>query len=346
MNPVDDLTVLDPERPVGALHASAVAAIKNRGRRRRTFRRLAVAAPSIAAAVVAVVIGFAIQGGGVTGQSEVIPASPTMTTDGTSPSTATSPTSPSTSSPPPSSTATAQDLVVPSAVRTQLLAAYESYRNMSPDQLEGFTPDELYYAHVTPGDSDWALGTVQPARSASQQTLVNLQDGESTAVFHRNGRGPWQVSVVGIPGICPGFIPDDVLARWMLQVNAYCRSQPFTAHLREGSGRGVVASGVYVTPHGSTLVPWATNGGEVDWTVTAGETPFVVRTADYRSAYTGQPTLRSCETNSPHSEGHVVAPGATYSFVVLCTVHDRPNGAFFTSYAPAGQPLAMWTGST
>jgi hypothetical protein len=147
------------------------------------------------------------------------PTSQPATTPIATPSTGQS--SAATPSASPTESAGIENLLVSSAVRSQLTAAYVALRQISGSDVSGTQPNSVYYAHDQTTNTYWAMADFMPAKTAPQNVLVNFQDGGSTGLFTKIGSGPWQVRQGGIPAVCveSEFFPKSVLAAWAISTN-------------------------------------------------------------------------------------------------------------------------------
>jgi hypothetical protein len=121
----------------------------------------------------------------------------------------------------PTESAGIEDLLVSSAVRSQLTAAYVALRQISAADVSGTQPNSVYYAYNPATNTYWAMADFIPAQKAPQNVLVNFQDGGSTGLFTKTGSGPWHVRQGGIPAVCveTQFFPKAVLAAWEISTN-------------------------------------------------------------------------------------------------------------------------------
>jgi hypothetical protein len=121
----------------------------------------------------------------------------------------------------PTESAGIENLLVSSALRSQLTTAYVAFRQISVSDVSGTRPDSVYYAYDQATNTYWAMADFMPAQTAPQNVLVNFQDGGSTGLFTKIGSGPWQVRQGGIPAVCveTQFFPKPVLAAWAISTN-------------------------------------------------------------------------------------------------------------------------------
>lgn len=117
-----------------------------------------------------------------------------------------------------------RNLVISSAERRELTAAFVAYKGISPSDLFGVgpLPGSVYYAHDLVTDTYWALASFQPSSTASLNVKVNFQDGGNVGMFRKSGGGRWQAQTPGWPPICAEvqFFPPTVLMTWSLPTSA------------------------------------------------------------------------------------------------------------------------------
>jgi len=111
-----------------------------------------------------------------------------------------------------------QNLLVGSAVRSQLTAAFEALKKISASDVSGTVPNSVYYAYDQATNTYWALARFLPSRSAPLDVVVGFQDGGGMGLFTKIGSGPWQVQLGGEPAVCAEkrFFPKAVLAAWAI----------------------------------------------------------------------------------------------------------------------------------
>lgn len=117
-----------------------------------------------------------------------------------------------------------RNLAISSAERSELSAAFVTYKGISPSDVlgGGALPDTVYYAYDPATGTYWALAEFLPSSTASLNVKVNFQDGGNIGMFRKSGTGPWQVRTPGYPPICdePLFFPRAVLIAWALPTAA------------------------------------------------------------------------------------------------------------------------------
>jgi hypothetical protein len=115
-----------------------------------------------------------------------------------------------------------QNLVVTSAERSALTAAYAAtYAAGLRIQVSGLGapaagPASVYYAYDPATDTYWALASFEPTASYSDPTAY--MDGTTTGMFKKAGTAAWQVMIPINPDICEElrFFPQTVLITWAL----------------------------------------------------------------------------------------------------------------------------------
>jgi hypothetical protein len=81
-----------------------------------------------------------------------------------------------------------RNLVITSAVRSELTAAYAAYRRISPSDITGTEPGSVHYAYDLATDTYWALANFAPSLTAPPRVLVGFQDGVSWGFFTKGGQ--------------------------------------------------------------------------------------------------------------------------------------------------------------
>jgi len=111
-----------------------------------------------------------------------------------------------------------RNLVISSAVRSELTAAYVAYRRISPSDVAGTRPGSVHYAYDPATDTYWALANFAPSGTASLRVKVGFQDGASWGFLTKVGSGPWKAHAGGEPVVCleVRFFPRAVLTAWSL----------------------------------------------------------------------------------------------------------------------------------
>jgi hypothetical protein len=134
------------------------------------------------------------------------------------PVTPTSVTSPSATSSAASSPGGFQDLAVPAAVRSELIAAFAAAKGIPVADVPGTTPGSVHYGYDAATATYWAEAGFRLATRVPLSVQVGFQDGASTGFFKKAGSGAWQVTVAHQPVNCDElrFFPKAVLAAWSL----------------------------------------------------------------------------------------------------------------------------------
>jgi hypothetical protein len=113
-----------------------------------------------------------------------------------------------------------ENLVISSAVRSELTAAYIADRGISLSDVSGGgpMPGSVYYAHDPAKDTYWALAGFEPSSTASLNVQVGFQDGGGSPMFRKVGAGAWHVGNPGVPSFCGEvqWFPLAVLSAWSL----------------------------------------------------------------------------------------------------------------------------------
>lgn len=113
-----------------------------------------------------------------------------------------------------------QNLVITSAEKSQLTAAFVALKGISLSDIAGAGPTagSVYYAYDPSTDTYWALAGFETSTTAPFDVQVNFQDGGNTGMFRKAGAGAWQVQLGGVPPWCAEstFFPLPVLAAWSM----------------------------------------------------------------------------------------------------------------------------------
>jgi len=141
-------------------------------------------------------------------------------------SSSSSPSSPASSSSSPSSpassgstptTAGVRNLVVPNAVRAQLLAAGAALHQLPVRDYTGLVKGETYYAYDPSTRTYWA-GAGLVASPKSMKAQVGNQDDGAYLDFEKQSGGSWKAYDAGPPGssnyTCAVTIPAAVVSAW------------------------------------------------------------------------------------------------------------------------------------
>jgi hypothetical protein len=111
-----------------------------------------------------------------------------------------------------------QNLVISSAERSELTAAFVAHYGISPSDVAGTYPGSVYCAYDPATDTYWAVGQFRASSGAPMNVLVEFQDGGNFGLFRTVGTGPWQVQTENYPPARsePQFFPQAVLMVWGL----------------------------------------------------------------------------------------------------------------------------------
>lgn len=114
-----------------------------------------------------------------------------------------------------------QNLVISSAEKSELTAAYVTWRGISLADISGGgpVPGSVYYAYDAATGTYWALASFEPSSTASLDVQVGFQDGGGTAMYQKSGAGPWQMGGnPGFPEFCgeAKYFPAAVLTAWSI----------------------------------------------------------------------------------------------------------------------------------
>jgi hypothetical protein len=133
--------------------------------------------------------------------------------------TASGPASSATAKPSASATGDAiQNLVLSTAVRSELGAEFAAVADIPPSYVLGAKPGSIYYAYEPATDTYWAMATFEESATALKNDPAGFQDGGNVGLFWRVGTGAWHGGLGGIPLTCAElrFFPKGVLAAWSL----------------------------------------------------------------------------------------------------------------------------------
>ena len=129
----------------------------------------------------------------------------------------------STSSASPGESTGIQNLLVSSAVRSQLIAAYVAMRQIPAPDVSGTEPNGVYYAYDPATNTYWALAHFTPTQGDPLSVQYGFQDGGDIGMFTKIGSGPWSVQSGGMPAVCieSRFFPKAVLTSWEISAAGY-----------------------------------------------------------------------------------------------------------------------------
>jgi hypothetical protein len=111
-----------------------------------------------------------------------------------------------------------QNLVLSSAEKSELTAAFVAHERITVADVRGGGPypGGAYYAYDPATDTYWAAAGFYPTNPGS------TFPGGSVAMFRKAGTGPWQVQT-GFSSLCalgPEFFPRAVLMAWSMPTSA------------------------------------------------------------------------------------------------------------------------------
>jgi len=113
-----------------------------------------------------------------------------------------------------------QNLVISSAGKSQLTAAYVALKGISLSDIAGGGPTagSVYYAYDPATGTYWALATFAPSSTASLNVQVGFQDGGEIGMFRKAGGGAWQAQIGEFPPYCGEvkYFPAAVLTAWSI----------------------------------------------------------------------------------------------------------------------------------
>jgi hypothetical protein len=110
----------------------------------------------------------------------------------------------------------AKNLVVTTAVRNQLVAAFAPAHHVSVAEIGGTEPGSVFYAYDSVTHSYWATSFFFPSRNDSANVKNSFQDAGSNGVFSRSADGQWRFLGDGAPITCAEdrYVPRAVLKVW------------------------------------------------------------------------------------------------------------------------------------
>ena len=113
------------------------------------------------------------------------------------------------------------------ADKSALTAAYVAHTKVPPGDIAGTQAGSVYYAFVPSTRTYWALATFTPSATASQRTLVGMQDGGAMGIFSRPAGGSWTMVATGSFPFCPSAtpLPAEVRAVWGVSDPTGCTAQ-------------------------------------------------------------------------------------------------------------------------
>lgn len=363
MNPVDDLTFLDPVALPSPADSSERAAVRRRGRRRRLVRLGLTSSPVVLAVAAAVAIGLAVTAG-PSSQATVVPAQPTELN-----MTGAAPTAPGCPAGKVLQSITRDGVTYIAVAGSDLDPAGSGFDAVCARLADGTVvhqaefgnglepfPDGSYlavdqlghvFANLAPGTIDGMLVLVPGRDKVKMLGIYAGSVDRTTPVFTLS---------IAQPTCDPNCAYGEVLhfrAVWDAATDTYVlRDSPLSMYLgteptppsNSPSFDYRLAPETYRTAGGATLYPSRPPDGLpflLRWHVTTGSRPFTVDVAEYVESASGEACTASGDR--PGVDGHVVAPHATYSFDVSCPADLRGGRPTISvAYAPGGKVMARW----
>ena len=107
-------------------------------------------------------------------------------------------------------------LPVTAADKAALVGAFVAFTHDPASAIAGTEPGSVYYAYLPSAGTYWAFARFLPSPSASQSTLVSLQDGGNIGIFRKQAEGDWMMLAEGGEPFCPtrSAIPASVQVLW------------------------------------------------------------------------------------------------------------------------------------
>ncbi len=130
----------------------------------------------------------------------------------------------------PQATGSVQDLVATTSTRSELVAAFARYDQISVADTAGTPGGRVFVAYIASTGTYWALARVEPSASAPLPVSMKFQDGANEAIFMRQAGAGWAVlALVGEPA-CLGRqgLPSAVEAVWPLRDPNGCPGHELT----------------------------------------------------------------------------------------------------------------------
>lgn len=113
-----------------------------------------------------------------------------------------------------------QNLVISSAGKSELTAAYAASIGVPISDVQGAgpLPGETYYAYEPTTNTYWAMAGFDASATAPPDAIGTFQDRGTEGLFKKVGAGAWQVSPTGDTNYCGvlQFFPAAVLTAWAL----------------------------------------------------------------------------------------------------------------------------------
>jgi hypothetical protein len=93
-----------------------------------------------------------------------------------------------------------------------------AYWHLRPSDIAGTARGSVYYAYDAATGTYWAKAIFVPSATASQNAIVDQQDGDNAGLFTRTSSGAWRMRPEGMPPGCGirAFLPTAVITVWAL----------------------------------------------------------------------------------------------------------------------------------
>jgi hypothetical protein len=119
-----------------------------------------------------------------------------------------------------------QNLVVTSAERSELTAAFVAYKGVPLSEVAGGepVPGSVYYAYDPATGTFWAAANFAEVNGLSLKAMETYQNGGDIGMFRKAGAGSWQVQTAAssLDCLAPHFFPKAVLIAWSLPTAPRC----------------------------------------------------------------------------------------------------------------------------
>jgi hypothetical protein len=109
-----------------------------------------------------------------------------------------------------------QNLIATASDKGALVDAFIAFTHDPASEIAGTESGSVYYAYLPSTATYWAFSRFVPSPSASQKTLVSLQDGGNIGIFSKQADGDWMMLSIGGEPFCPTrtAIPASIQALW------------------------------------------------------------------------------------------------------------------------------------
>jgi hypothetical protein len=143
-------------------------------------------------------------------------SSSTASTTSTTAATSTTTTAPGGASTTTTSGTAVRNLPATTQVKAELTAAYLAMMQLPASEVVGPLAGTVYYAYDPPTSTYWAMATFGPSSTASQKTLVAMQDGGNQGLYKMASGASWSAQPGGVPPYCAEapYFPAAVLQVW------------------------------------------------------------------------------------------------------------------------------------